>query len=120
MGKERAVEDAITALEEATIHLRGWSLSQLEHTNIQCALDDFQMVLDAHRTGCHRSQTPLEYHLQQAASLTRGRMMSEDEWQYNRDLWVQIGQALAPCRAPRENADDTEEDSFDRAMRMFD
>lgn len=62
--------------------------------------------------------THLEEVLEEAQSLCRGRMMTEDEWQRIRGLWIDIGMALGPCRPP-EAADLRSGDTtdYDRAMK---
>ena len=62
--------------------------------------------------------THLEEVLEEAQGLCRGRMMTEDEWQRIRGLWIDIGMALGPCRPPEKI--DPEDDTFDKSMEMFD
>lgn len=118
-GKQKTIDNIIKGIETATILLKAWSLSPEEHRRIQRELDNFQIELDVHRTGCDRAQTPIEYHLEEAELACHGRLMTEEEWQYVRSLWIQVGTTFAPCRPSVDAIKETEEDDFDRAMEFL-
>ncbi len=118
-GGETTIRDIVKGIQTATILVRTATLTTNAYARIQRQLDELQNEVDVHRSGCDRAMSPIEWHLEEAANYCRGKKMSMDEWEYNRDLWAGVGVTLAPCKPHVEEDVNPIDDTFDRAMELL-
>ncbi len=118
-GRKKTIDDIVKGLQTAATLMQAWSLTTSEHTRIQRQLDELQVEVDVHRSGCDRAMSPIEWHLEEAANYCRGKKMSMDEWEYVRDLWAGVGVTLAPCKPAELDEKEPIDDNFDRAMELL-